>query len=132
MMLQSLTDFRAFEKAIVAAIEKPDSLTDAEKQISNLLHVDSQEEIEEMPDSHLNDFAVSVRKSKKQRLDRKKTIMVSWVPPTSNICEQLVSVAKHVQTPERNRLLPRHLEAELFLKLNRRFWSVETIDNIFS
>ena len=111
-------DFRAFEKAIVAAIERPDSLTDEEKQIlCNLLPVDNQEETEEMPGSYLNDFAVSVRNAKNQRLDKKKTIMISWVPPTSNICERLFSVAKHVQTPERNRLLPRHSKAELFLKL---------------
>ena len=37
-------DFRAFEKAIVAAFERPDSLTDAEKQIlCTLLPVDNQE-----------------------------------------------------------------------------------------
>ena len=100
-------DFRAFDKAIVAAIERPDSLTDAEKQIlCDSLPVDNQEEIEEMPGSHLNDFAVSVRNAKKQRLDKKKTIMVSLVPPTSNICERLFSVAKHVQTPKKTDCYP--------------------------
>ena len=68
-------DFKAFEKAIVAAIQRPDLLTDAEKQIQGtLLLVYSQEEIEEMPGSHLNDFAVSVRNAKKQRLDKKKLL----------------------------------------------------------
>ena len=48
---------------------------------------------------------------------------VTFIPPTSNVCERFFSQAKLVYTDLRNRLNPETLEALLFLKTNRDLWN---------
>ena len=48
---------------------------------------------------------------------------VSYINPTSNIVERLFSVGSMILTDIRSRLLPRHFESLLFLKVNRSFWN---------
>ena len=46
---------------------------------------------------------------------------LDWLPVTSNIAERLFSQTKHVFSQYRKRLLPRHLEMQLFLMINESF-----------
>lgn len=48
---------------------------------------------------------------------------VSYINPTSNIVERLFSIGSMILTDIRSRLLPRHFESLLFLKVNRSFWN---------
>jgi hypothetical protein len=47
---------------------------------------------------------------------------VSFVPPTSNICERFFSTSKFVFSDLRNSLQNENLEMILFLKSNRQLW----------
>ncbi|KAE9057577.1 hypothetical protein PF010_g31327 [Phytophthora fragariae] len=53
--------------------------------------------------------------------------MVQYIPPTSNVVERLFSQAKVVLSPLRQSMSSAQLERVLFLKINRRFWSIETV-----
>ena len=64
------------------------------------------------------DFATSIIASKLAKL----TMRLEWVPGTSNVCERLFSRAKFIFTDYRKSLEPVHLEAQMFLFANRRFW----------
>lgn len=50
-------------------------------------------------------------------------IALDQVGATSNAVEQLFSKAKHLLQPCRRGVLPRHVEALLFLKENRPLWN---------
>ncbi|ETI41455.1 hypothetical protein F441_13258 [Phytophthora nicotianae CJ01A1] len=53
--------------------------------------------------------------------------MVQYIPPTSNVVARLFSQAKVVLSPLRQSMSSVQLERVLFLKINRRFWSVKTV-----
>ena len=53
------------------------------------------------------------------------------VPVTSNVAERLFSRAKHVLFQYRMRILPRHLEGQIFLMVNESFWDVELVNKLF-
>ena len=55
---------------------------------------------------------------------------ISWIPDTSNSCERLFSIAKQTATPQRGQLTSMHLEGEQYLKINKNFWSVNTVNNM--
>ncbi|KAG1697045.1 hypothetical protein DVH05_028569 [Phytophthora capsici] len=67
---------------------------------------------------------------KKQRTARKKFRGVEYVPLTSNTVERLLSIAKHTLSLHRHGMLPMHLEAVLFLKLNRRLLKAATVAKV--
>ncbi|KAE9134231.1 hypothetical protein PF005_g3064 [Phytophthora fragariae] len=72
----------------------------------------------------------SDRAMKKRKLARKQQATfsaVKFIPPTSNCVERFFSRAKHTLSHHRHRILPVNLEAVLFLKKNRRFWSTSTV-----
>jgi len=49
---------------------------------------------------------------------------------TSNVCERLISKAKHIMTPTRRRMGPSTLEAILLLKIISDLWDAELIQKI--
>ena len=55
---------------------------------------------------------------------------ISWIPDTSNSCERLFSITKQTATPQRGQLTSMHLEGEQYLKINKNFWSVNTVNNM--
>ncbi len=54
----------------------------------------------------------------------------SHVLPTSNLCERLFSVAKHVITDSRSSITPTNLECDILLLNNRDLWDATTIQKI--
>ncbi|EGZ30693.1 hypothetical protein PHYSODRAFT_476438 [Phytophthora sojae] len=53
------------------------------------------------------------------------------MPPTSNRYERLFSQAKLVITPQRASLLPENFEMLMFLRTNRRYWDVNTVNDAY-
>ena len=53
---------------------------------------------------------------------------VNHVIPTSNVCERLFSIAKHVATDTRTCILDATLEADIILLMNKDLWNEMTID----
>ncbi len=50
-----------------------------------------------------------------------------FVVPTSNVLERFFSIAKYTFDDLRRSLLPKNLEMQLFLYINREYWSEETV-----
>ena len=50
-----------------------------------------------------------------------------FICATSNCCERLFSEAKYILVPQRSALSPVLFEALLFLKKNKRFWSLDLV-----
>ena len=78
------------------------------------------------------DFATAVLQAKRQKLSQYEPMKTNWVPATSNIFERLFSSAKQTANQRRPRLSPMHLEARLFLKVNKNLWNAELIDKIIA
>ena len=57
---------------------------------------------------------------------------LSWIPSTSNRAERLFSRSKYYLNDYRKRLLPVHLESELFLCTNRDFWDVFDVEQLIN
>ena len=68
---------------------------------------------------------------KKQTLhSTSKYVNALIVAPTSDICEQLFSRAKHIMTPTRRRMDPSTLEDILLLKFNTDLWNAQLVQKI--
>jgi hypothetical protein len=57
---------------------------------------------------------------------------LEYISPTSNIVERLFSRLKLILGDLRKSMLPIHLEATIFLMINRGLWDVHTIDIILN
>ncbi|KAG6622531.1 uncharacterized protein IUM83_05413 [Phytophthora cinnamomi] len=57
--------------------------------------------------------------------------LLTKLPPTSNRAERLFSQAKLVLTPQRVSLLPINMEMLTFLRTNRRYWDMETVNAVY-
>ena len=55
---------------------------------------------------------------------------LDWLPRTSNQCERLFSRAKLTLGHLRQGLSPMHLEAQLFLFLNRNYWDAQLVSRV--
>ncbi|ETV75777.1 hypothetical protein H257_10148 [Aphanomyces astaci] len=53
-----------------------------------------------------------------------------FLRPTSNICERFFSVVKHALSDNRSRILPKNIEAQMFLHFNAEFWTAEDIRDL--
>ena len=76
------------------------------------------------------DYAEKILAKKLRSSDDSVIQCLDWLPVTSNIAERLFSQTKRVFLQYRKRLLPRHLEMQLFLMINENFWTVETVSKI--
>ncbi|EGZ29945.1 hypothetical protein PHYSODRAFT_248863 [Phytophthora sojae] len=79
-------------------------------------------------------FAAAVLKTKKMSAAQGGLSLYSELlkrmPPTSNRCERLFSQAKLVITPQRWSLLPENLEMLMFLRANRHYWDINTVNDV--
>jgi hypothetical protein len=55
-----------------------------------------------------------------------------FLVPTSNVVEELFSVAGYSQNKRRMSMLPINFEAQLFLKTNSDYWSILTLAKAFN
>ena len=108
-------------------------LTEAEKgEISNLLiqSVSQPEDVRIVNEEE--DFARSIIKKRRQECETKSPnrmyIDTRFLLPTSNILERFFSTADIAYSDIRQCLLPQNLEMQLFLKINKKFWTLDVVE----
>ena len=109
------------------------SLTRGEKhQIRRFLKpIEGDDEVNERDGNELLDALQDHRDRKKARVAPPSVYRsVKHVFSTTNIVERLFSRSKIVLSDLRNRMLPRHLEDVLYLRVNRHLWNEVTIQMI--
>ena len=74
------------------------------------------------------DFASEVL-SKRARVEKTEFMDTRYLLPTSNICERYFSLSGLAFSDLRKRTSPVHLEEQLFLKLNRKYWDLFNCDS---
>ena len=91
----------------------------------------SVELVEEVPEpvqkkskcSYADDILVQAQQNAPPTMATSKYLPTSFIPPTSVSVERFFSVAGHVLGLRRLAILPIHAEEQLFLRVNRSFWS---------
>ena len=72
-------------------------------------------------------FADMLMNNRQKRSQYKNT---SFLPVTSNAAERLFSVAGYTLNDYRQRLLPSNFEMQIFLFFNKKYWDIETLQNV--
>ena len=85
---------------------------------------------EDNPDT-CDDFA-SMILNKKKHTPSTKYADTRFILPTSNILERFFSSAGIASSDFRQRLNPTNLEKQLYLKTNKRFWDIRTVNDVLS
>jgi hypothetical protein len=85
--------------------------------------------VQEMEDNENVSYSQQVLSKKRKVVRPTLYCDVSYIPPTSNCVERLFSHAKQILRCHRKRLLPRNVEALIFLKQNRSYWDLETVQD---
>ena len=67
---------------------------------------------------------------KKRKTNASRYIDTRFLIPTTNHVERLFSMSKRVFSSKRRSLLPRTLEALVFLKQNRPLWNLSMVSSI--
>jgi hypothetical protein len=122
----------AYQSAIVKVQNEQNDLLTREEE-SYLLdfkttNVETDEEVEVIN----TDFASQLLRARKKGKTITGYINLDWIPPTSNVVERLFSLARLTFTDYRQAALPENLEATLFLKVNAKFWDVQTVSEILA
>ena len=77
-------------------------------------------------------FAARLIKAKQPTVEVKSKYMdLRWIVGTSNIVERLFSLAKQFQTYDRSSITPEHLEMQLYLFVNKHYWSKWTVNKVY-
>ncbi|GMF18132.1 unnamed protein product [Phytophthora fragariaefolia] len=111
------------ERAAIKAFEKAASITGSKRK--------------ELDDDSVlgEDFATAILRAKKTAVAFPSAAVYSELlmklPPTSNRVERLFSQAKLILTPQRASLLPINMELLIFLRSNRRYWDMETVNAVY-
>ena len=125
---QGVIECPTFERAVYK-FQMKETLTSLEKEVLQKALLDVEITTVESSTSS-QDYAEKILAKKLRSSDDSVIQCLDWLPVTSNIAERLFSQTKHVFSQYRKRLLPRHLEMQLFLMVNDSFWSVETVSKI--
>ncbi|ETN16736.1 hypothetical protein PPTG_05879 [Phytophthora nicotianae INRA-310] len=118
-----------FEKAVVKVLTGHAALlTDAETAtLKSFKRRASMASVSERAAVTKEGFAERILKRRKVPAAPATYVLLGAIPPTSNIVEQLFSMARAVLRHERHRLSPIMLEVNLFLKVNSSRWDVTTV-----
>ena len=108
-------------------------LTEGEKaEISNLLIQSVSKPVDVRNVNEEEDFASSIIKKRKQECETKSPdrmyIDTRFLLPTSNNLERFFSTADITYSDIRQRVLPQNLEMQLFLKTNKKFWTLDVVE----
>ena len=85
------------------------------------------------------DFARALLKAneRSQINNSSEYVNLKWIPPTSNICErlfsasrQVISYLRQVLTDYRKSMSPYTFECIMFLKMNRKYWDVDLVNEV--
>ena len=112
----SVINNQNFENAI-ANIINLESIDDENSEMVEFLEkVESNEETRAS-----EDFANQLLKQVQSRVYKYQCL--KWIPGTSNRIERFFSEAKYFLGDYRSAILPKNLESQLFLHINKNFWS---------
>ena len=119
-----------FENGIVKIINNEEvSMTSSEKKACKMFRIE-EEPVAALVDVNMAgkiDFTALLKKRKLDIAKKATNIDLNFIPTGSVDVESLFSTAKYIATDHRARLLPITLEMLMFLKHNRRFWSLHEI-----
>lgn len=76
--------------------------------------------------------AIQAYKTQRVAPSESKYVNLAWIPPTTNHVERFFSRLKLVFSDRRKSLTPKHLEAVLYLLVNRNLWDVRDVNDIFN
>ncbi|KAJ8559237.1 hypothetical protein ON010_g8211 [Phytophthora cinnamomi] len=139
----SIVDSPVFESAAVKVINGEMRLSSGErtaiKAFEKAVSVTGSKRKERGDDGEKNqlgeDFATAILRAKNTAVASPSAAVYSELltklPPTSNRAERLFSQAKLVLTPQRASLLPINTEMLTFLRSNRRYWDMETVNAMY-
>ena len=78
------------------------------------------------------DFASEILKKKRKVAAKSSYIDTRFIQPTSNMVERFFSSAGFAASELRQNISPVHLEEQLYLKANKRFWNVQLVNEVFN
>ena len=117
-----------FESAVVKILTQTESKMSEEKVSAKTLL-----ENERTPENVGNiSFADKVLLKKRQKVYKSQYLNFKFILPTSNTVERLFCMAKFVLVDHRKSIESIHLESLLFLKLNRKYCDISTVQKIIS
>ena len=79
-----------------------------------------------------SDFAEAIMQKRQKKEDELKYLNCRFLFPASNILERFFSVAGHALNDLRQNITPQHLEQQLFLRANQKYWTVKTVNSVLS
>ena len=121
-----------FENAIVKIQDSnEDKMTGSEKLTVQDLEIETVE-VSSKENVVPDDFAFQILKKRAKMDCKSKYVNTKFLLGTSNIVERFFSTAGLSYTDYRQSLTPAHLEEQLFLKLNHRFWNHETVHKVMT
>ena len=79
-----------------------------------------------------SDFAEEILQKRQKKGDESKYLNCRFLFPTSNILERFFSAAGYALNDLRQNITPEHLEQQLFLRANKKYWTVKTVNSVLS
>ncbi len=79
-------------------------------------------------DTNELDVIEVVRQKRKRTMEPSNYRTVRHIVPTSNLVERLLSQAKYIMNDHRKHMSSESLDAALFLKYNKSYWDIETVN----
>ncbi len=124
----SIVHSRAFEDAIISIQSGSEhEMLSSEEAAVRRLKMPNTDRRDEDDDSNLSFAERILKRQRIQQSNRSAYIDTRFLLPTSNPVERLFSMSKRIFSDKRRRLLPRTLEALLFLKQNRILWNMALV-----
>ena len=86
----------------------------------------------ESDETDSGDFASEILKKKRKVAAKSSYIDTRFIQPTSNMVERFFSSSGFAASELRQNISPVHLEEQLYLKANKRFWNVQLVNEVFN
>ena len=81
-------------------------------------------------DVHVNIVEEAMKRQKLGAATESPYLNLSFLVPTSNLCERLFSKCGYTITDRREGLIPENIECQIFLHMNMDLWDISTIKEI--
>lgn len=122
-----------FESAIAKIQDNKESTLSSLENIS-VENLKAEAETNRQINQSEENLSIVERSRKRRRLSLNcngvKYIDLSFIVPTSNICERLFSIAGFALTDRRQSISPARFEGQIFLHVNSSLWSVTDVHEI--
>ncbi|KAG6942091.1 hypothetical protein JG688_00018320 [Phytophthora aleatoria] len=128
ILYQELRDIQSVSKALQG--RKVDRLTRSEKAALQPFAAATPDNARENTTDGQESFVESLRNRRHLGEESVEYEQRKGIPPMSNVVERFLSVARVTFGHQRHGLLPRTLEAILFLRENCEYWNASTVDSL--